>query len=324
MAERPLVSIIVPVYNAEPYLERTVSRLKSQTYSSIEIILVDDGSQDASGALCDRFAEKDGRIRVMHQQNGGPSLARNAGTNAARGEYLTYVDSDDLVDAEYVDYLIGLARRYDAPISTCRILDCIQTESEGDGQRGEWVEDGVTSVEKILYQRTGFTNSGCAKLFHCSLREALVFPAGKYHEDLMLMYRVLYRVNRIAYGERQMYKYMHHPGSISHSGGVTGHELDLVEAADGIEAFARETCPVLLPAARARKFSCYSQALHAMNASGREGDAAEKLWAWMKANRMSVLLDKNCRGKNRLGAAMTFLGKRAYLGIYQRLGRKQV
>ena len=103
----PLISVIVPVYNIENYLERCVNSIREQTYNNLEILLVDDGSTDSSGALCDRFAEADERIRVFHKENGGSSSARNLGIAEAKGEYLGFVDSDDYISANMYELLVG-------------------------------------------------------------------------------------------------------------------------------------------------------------------------------------------------------------------------
>ena len=105
MSDKPLISVIVPVYNVERYLPRCIESILKQTYTNFELILVDDGTPDRSGIICDRYAEKDSRIRVIHKENGGVSTARNAGIDAAKGEWITFVDSDDWVSVKYLELL---------------------------------------------------------------------------------------------------------------------------------------------------------------------------------------------------------------------------
>lgn len=126
--ERCCLSIIVPIYNSGEYLSATLENVLAQNYEKYELILVDDGSTDGSGALCDEFAERDPRIRVIHQKNAGVSAARNAGLDAAGGEYVGFVDSDDLIEPEMFSTLTGIAAQYDADIVQCRHdrLDSVQ------------------------------------------------------------------------------------------------------------------------------------------------------------------------------------------------------
>ena len=112
-----LVSVVVPVYKVEPYLERCIRSIIGQTYENLEIILVDDGSPDQCGAICDRFAQEDTRIKVYHKPNGGLSDARNYGVNRASGTYIAFIDSDDYISPHYIEYLYQLMVKYDADVS---------------------------------------------------------------------------------------------------------------------------------------------------------------------------------------------------------------
>ena len=113
---KPLISVIVPVYNVEQYLPKCIDSILAQTYENLEIILVEDGTKDSSGVICDEYAAKDARIRVIHKENGGLSSARNAGMEIARGEYFGFVDSDDWIEPEMYENLMALAQKYDADV----------------------------------------------------------------------------------------------------------------------------------------------------------------------------------------------------------------
>ena len=125
--EKKLISVIVPVYNVEAYLERCVDSILKQTYKELEIILVDDGATDSSGELCDQLAKKDDRIIVIHKKNGGLSDARNAGIDASRGEYLSFIDSDDFIHPMFMEVLLQLCET-----TQCNIRKCGMQEVEGD------------------------------------------------------------------------------------------------------------------------------------------------------------------------------------------------
>ena len=124
--EKPLISVIVPVYNVKQYLRRCVDSILKQTYENIEIVLIDDGSTDESGAICDRYAQKDVRVKVIHKENGGLSDARNKGMQEARGEYFAFVDSDDYIAKDYIAYLFELIVENKAQISLCGYLKFIE------------------------------------------------------------------------------------------------------------------------------------------------------------------------------------------------------
>ena len=115
----PLISVIVPVYNVEKYIAACVDSILAQTYTNLEILLVDDGSTDSSGALCDEYARRDVRVRVIHQENGGLSDARNTGMQSAQGTYFAFVDSDDFIAGDYIAYLYGMIEKHHAQIAVC-------------------------------------------------------------------------------------------------------------------------------------------------------------------------------------------------------------
>jgi glycosyltransferase involved in cell wall biosynthesis len=321
MGEKELISIVVPIYGVEKYLDACVNSIISQSYQNIEIILVDDGSRDNCPAMCDKWATKDARIKVIHKQNGGLSDARNCGTKEATGAYITYVDSDDMIHKDYVEYLYGLIKKYKADISICRLKDCIEKIEPEDGKNEEFVFSNVESIEKMLYQNE-FTNSASGKLYNMKFAKILHFPVGKYHEDLMTVYKVLYAAEKIAYGQRALYYYMHHKGSISHSDIFSKRYTDLLEAIDEIEYFVLKNCPEIISSVNSRKFSCYSQVLEILKES--EYEISDKLWNWMIGHRSQIIHDKNARKKNRIAALLTYLGKTNYIRIYRALGKKNV
>ena len=116
---RPLISVVLPIYNIEAYLDRCMEAVLNQTYDNLEILMVDDGSPDGCGAMCDRYAREDSRVKALHKENGGLSDARNYGIAHSTGEYITCIDPDDYVDLDFVEYLYGLAAKYSARMSIC-------------------------------------------------------------------------------------------------------------------------------------------------------------------------------------------------------------
>lgn len=182
-----LVSVIVPVYKVEPYLDRCVSSIVSQTYRNLEILLVDDGSPDRCGQMCDDWALKDSRIKVIHKPNGGLSDARNAGIRASKGEYIAFVDSDDYLSCEMIEKLYQAACSASAKMALCNI-NCINDAGIPTGQsEGSPITDEILQAEDILprfYRSLGwFYIVAWNKLYHRSLLSSETFPVGKWHED---------------------------------------------------------------------------------------------------------------------------------------------
>lgn len=319
----PLISVIVPVYNVERYFSRCIESIKNQTYHNIEIILVDDGSPDNCPQMCDDYAKDDNRIKVIHQENMGSSVARNTGTDAASGEYITYVDSDDIIAPDFIMYLYNLVKKYNADIGICRLLDCKDTIENGDQKKEEYCLNGKKAIEIMLYQ-CEFTTSASGKLYSRKLKEYLHFPKGKCHEDLMIIYKVLFFCNQIIYGQRQLYYYMHHAGSTSHSSTFDNKYMDLKKAIDDIYEFVCLKSPDILDAAVARKFSCYTQILLVLDYSKNSLELSNEIWKWLHSHRYAMMLCKRARIKNRLGGVLVCFGKPIFLFFYKHWGRKKV
>ena len=219
MDRKPLISVIVPVYNVEKYLARCVDSILAQTYSHLEIILVDDGSQDDSGKICDEYAAKDARIQVIHKENGGLSSARNAGIDAAKGEYLAFVDSDDWIEPDAYDRMMELIEKYSVKLVCAGRYDA--GGETGEKQLGLCPpkEEVVTTEELVgrVFTWDNCDSSACDKLYHRSLFENHRFPLGKVSEDVSVMYRVLLQTDKAAMCDRPVYNYYHRPGSISNA-----------------------------------------------------------------------------------------------------------
>lgn len=211
-----LITIIIPVYNVEPYLARCLDSVLQQTYTALEIILVDDGSTDSCGRLCDAYAEKDSRIKVIHKVNGGLSSARNAGLDAMSGDYVLFVDSDDYIAPDCVTYLYDLIVNTDAQIA----IGNYETTSNGhyafkQGQASVEVISGKEAIVRQFGKRTVQYVSACAKLYNGKLFDRLRFPEGLLHEDEGTTYKALYGCKGVAVSQKVIYAYYFNPASIT-------------------------------------------------------------------------------------------------------------
>lgn len=207
----PLISVIVPVYRVEAYLERCVKSILSQTYENLEVILVDDGSPDQCPAICDACAEKDARVKVIHQENKGLSGARNAGIDAASGEYLAFVDSDDYVSPHFIEELYQLLQDTGCAIGQCRF-----SYVKGDGL----VEEGDSAFciyrgESLMEQLYGPEEKATCfvvawnKLYRAELfkETGIRYPEGRIHEDEATTYRLFHEAKKLAFLDRALYGY---------------------------------------------------------------------------------------------------------------------
>lgn len=246
----PLVSVIVPVYKVEQLLPRCVDSLIAQTYENLEIILVDDGSPDRCGEICDAYAAKDSRIRVIHQENGGLSRARNAAIDTAAGEYLIFVDSDDWIAPETVAYCFGLVTKYRVPMAYIGNYDV-------DGATGEQTlgfcpekEESISAEDfvKRIFHWDNVDSAVCDKFFHRDLFREIRFPVGAISEDIAVIYKVVLAAGAVALGNKPCYYYYHRPESISNSA-FSDSSFHYAEHTFRIEEDIRANYPVLSDAA---------------------------------------------------------------------------
>ena len=210
---QPLISVIIPVYKVEAYLPACIDSVFAQTYPNLEIILVDDGSPDRCGEICDTYAEKDCRIRVIHKKNGGLSDARNAGMGVAAGEYFYFLDSDDYIHPEAISILLKHALAHHADIVCADYLSFLDgTEPQPAlSEEKPVVLNRIAALERFVMKDWG----AWGKLYRREIHEGIEFPFGKIHEDEAIMLQLLDRCDTIVTVEDQLYLYRTRPGSIT-------------------------------------------------------------------------------------------------------------
>ena len=223
-----LISIIVPVYKVEEYLDKCVRSVVNQTYSNLEIILVDDGSPDRCGRMCEQWAERDQRIRVLHKANGGLSDARNAGMEIATGTYTAFVDSDDWIAPDFIQTLYDALKKSGAQIAGCDVCTVYpDREPELNGTGHVRVCTAEEAICDILHG-TGFRAVAWNKLYLSSLLQGERYPVGKHHEDEFFTYRIYGKAEKLVYVDTPMYFYLQRQGSIMRSFSIK--RLDALEA----------------------------------------------------------------------------------------------
>lgn len=211
--QNPLITVIVPVYKTEKYLPRCIDSIVNQTYKNLEIILVDDGSPDNSGNLCDEIAKTDSRIKVIHKQNGGLSSARNAGLDIMTGDYVAFVDSDDFIELNMYELLLELLLSTNSQIAESGIV-CDYPNGEHRYFNPDFSADSksiafsTTEALKELMIAKKVTNSACDKLFEKTIFEDLRFTEGIILEDFDLMPRCIEKASSVCYTPLPLYHYI--------------------------------------------------------------------------------------------------------------------
>lgn len=243
------ISVVVPVYNVASYLEKCIESIIAQTYEKLEIILVDDGSTDDSGRICDDYAKEDTRIKVIHKKNGGLSDARNKGIDAASGEYLMFIDSDDYIHPQMAEKLYKTLVNAGAEISVCNFL---YVDEKGETLDG--CNDNLPVMDEILNQNEAFYKAiqgpkkwyyviACNKLYKKQVFSDLRFPCGKIHEDEFVIHKVLDVCSAVACTSDVLYYYVQRTGSIMHAG-YSIKKLDMVDVyLERTEYFLRKKMP---------------------------------------------------------------------------------
>ncbi len=274
-----MISIIVPVYKVEPYLDQCVQSIVDQTYQNLEIILVDDGSPDNCGAMCDAWAAKDSRIRVIHKENGGLSDARNAGLAVASGEYIGFVDSDDYIAPTMYEELMTRLTDTGSDIAACGVQMLWE-----DGKTamltgsGSALLDNEQAMEAIVAE-SWLKQPVWYKLYRRSTVAGILFEKGKCHEDVFWSWQPIARANRVCVFDTPLYFYRQRAGSIMGEG-FSAKRLDALEAKERRLRFLREHYPAL---ARRGQNDLHGFARYLMQLALREEKADREVTARLES-----------------------------------------
>ncbi|WP_051208662.1 glycosyltransferase family 2 protein [Butyrivibrio sp. WCD3002] len=215
--KKGLISVIVPIYNVEDYLEYCLDSILAQTYSNLEIILIDDGSTDRSSEICDLYAEKDRRITVRHQTNKGISGARNAGIEIFSGEYICFIDSDDYIHPRYVEYLHSLCEKNNCSIAICNYLEVYDNKADSELKNDSLAK--IYSGKTLLGEYFGTSHVSIVvpwnKLIRYDVAKDVRFEEGIIYEDEATTFKYIYSAERIAYSDNILYFYRKRKDSIT-------------------------------------------------------------------------------------------------------------
>lgn len=309
-----LISIVIPIYKVENFLSRCLDSVLQQTYSNLEIILVDDGSPDKCGEICEKYAEKDNRITVIHKQNGGLSSARNVGIEIAKGKYISFIDSDDMVSNDFIKNLYTNIIKSDSQISICGYKFINESEipkyQELTKEKTK-VYSSRTALKKMLYQKQ-INNSAWGKLYLKSLFNTIRYPEGKIYEDILVTYKTFQKSNKICISSKKNYYYTKRNESISST--FNEKTFDIISnvqiMADDLkqDSFYRK-------AVNSRVLNADFFVIRQINEK-EHFDMYQKLYKDIKKRRLTVLLDLNTRLKTKIGILISFFGIEMIKKIY--------
>ena len=310
MISEPLISVIVPVYNAEKYLGQCLESIVAQSYRHLEIIVVDDGSTDGSGTICDRWAERDERIRVIHQPNGGHSAARNTALDAMKGDLVMMVDSDDVLHPQFAEALLQLQQCDDADIAVGAYIPFYGDKPDFPTSDKPVVRhyNQREALLAVFYQQ-GLTHSPWGRLFKASLFKDSRFPLGIIYEDLAIIYPLLIKCNHIVTTNQVLYGYRQHDSNSMRV--FTPNRADVLKVCENLETEMADHDRQYLKAVRSRLLSaCFNiLLLSSQDKSGQYSQLGSRCWAGIKRLRGSCLIDPKVRLKNKLGILASLPGR---------------
>lgn len=311
--KQPLVSVIVPVYNVRQFLERAIKSVLTQTYSNLEIILVDDGSADGGGELCDKIATTDERITVIHQKNQGLSAARNAGIKKSRGAYLTFVDSDDEIALDLVETLYELNVKNQTKMSICSFAEVWPDGKRRDfaSQTGSRVFNAEECLTEMLLEH-GFTLMACGKLYSRDLFKNIEFPDGKLYEDVGTTYRLVLECDKVSVSYSAKYLYFQNSTSIIHQK-FSEKNLDLIVLTDKmcddiVEYYNNEISTNLTNALKLRRVHARFSILRLIGENQNYKNTRQEVINYLLAHRNDVLKNPKSGKRDRFAMRSLLVG----------------
>lgn len=303
---QPLISVIIPIYKVEDYLEKCIQSILNQTYTNLEVWLVDDGSPDKCGEICDNFAKVDSRIRVIHKENGGLSDARNVALDVANGEWVTLIDSDDFVSSDYIEYLLKIATDNSCQCSIVQPQEFYEGQDPSeDSEKKSFVTLSSEEAISAMFYQTLFDTSAWGKLYHKSLfSSGIRYPKGLLFEDNPTTYQLLNKCEKIAVSQSKCYYYLIRKNSIQGMD-FTPEKLD-----QGLQVLSLMQLHPEITDKLKSAFECKmaSLAFHFIMKMPTNYKNKDKLISYIKKHRWKVIWDPKARFKTRIGCALSFLG----------------
>lgn len=311
-----LISVIIPVYNVQEYLIKCIESVINQTYENLEIIIVDDGSTDKSTEICNKVKKNDSRIRVIHKENGGLSDARNVGIDNANGEYISFIDSDDYVDNNYIELLYNAIKQYDADMSIASHRVIYEKNIIDRSTGKEFCAEPIEILKMLLYDN-GIDTSAWGKLYKKSLFNEIRFPKGRFFEDSATTYMLIDKSKKIGVCSKPIYNYVIRNNSISNET-FSEKKMDLIVSTEEMTNYIKNKYPELEKACNRRLMYAYLSTLTQLAKSKvKNKKIQKKLMKYINKNRNNVLKDKNIPKRDRVGLLSTILGFHCFKYVWK-------
>lgn len=330
MSTNPLVSVIVPIYNVKLYLQQCIRSIFIQSYQNLEIILVDDGSKDGSGEICDLLQKEDSRVKVLHKPNGGLSDARNFGLKHSTGEWVSFIDSDDWVSPIFIEAMLRAAVDTNSDISAVPFGKPFKDGTECTLAESLDFISNVKSLPSAYVQRLMlYQKLDTGAQWHFYKKKLLgenPFPVGLYYEDLATIYKIIHKVNKIAILNcRNLYAYRIRNNSIIRQDYSSIKAKSALLIADQLYHDIIKWYPDFADAAASRCFSLcrmvYAQIPTGIRTSAETENDRAKLWLLLRRYRLTVLNDQFARKRERMAAGITCFGQ-IYFDLFCKAARK--
>lgn len=308
---KDLITVVVPIYNVEEYLEKCIDSILTQTYQYIELILVDDGSTDSCGIICDNYEKKDNRIKVIHKKNGGLSDARNVGISIANGKYITFVDSDDFITNSAIETLYKNIIKYKKDISIGQMMSFYDKNNIKCEKKEEKIKayKRNESMEELLYNTT-YTSSTAGKLFSTKLFDKIKFPYGKKYEDLATVYKLVFQSNGVVVTNQIVYNYFRNRVDSIMNENFSDTRMDALYFTEDILNFVKKEIPNIEIAAITRLIIESRDILIEIPNDKRYKEYEKNIYEYIKKYRLKVLLNKKLPTKQRISLFPILFGKR--------------
>ena len=304
---KDLISVVIPIYKVEQYLPRCVNSILAQTYKNLEIWLVDDGSPDNCGLICDEYAKQDDRIRVIHKENGGLSDARNAALDKCTGEWITMIDSDDFITNDYIEVLYNLVEKYNCKMSIAN-WEIFPIGTDPIIKKDKKVKEILFSSKGALedmFNQKHFDNSACVKLYHRDLFNNIRYPKGMLFEDLLTTFKLMLLCDSgIAYCDRTIYFYMFRPTSIEGSAFSEKKMDSAIEVFKVMKSYENRLADI----SKAMKSKLAAFSFHLLMKMPKIYKKDYILKNYVKDVRLTVICNNDARLKTRLACLSTYLG----------------
>lgn len=320
-----MISVIIPVYNVEAYLKKCVDSVLQQIYSDIEVILVDDGSTDGSGAICDEYALQDARVMVLHKENGGLSDARNQGMEVARGDIISFIDSDDYISPYFLEILCEAMEEENCDVAALKKCcdfwdgeDCVELAKAKTVKNVEYCS-AHEAVERMFYM--DIETGAPFKLYKRHTLNGVKFPVGYYYEDVATTYKTFLNGNKVAIVDADIYAYRKRQDSICRQS-FSEKKLSALKIFDEILSDRRIREAGLMRAAKARVYAMLFSVF--LQIPKNEGEIRKKVWKKLTKVRFDVLFDNSgkMRRKNKIAAILSLCGLEITHFLGKRYGQK--